>query len=298
MSIKNCTKKILFSLSSGLTDALYRRPFFDSEAKKRRSLKDEILHLDLVITECCSLKCRDCSNMMQYYQKPENIPSEAVINDLGRLLDLVRVTELKIIGGEPFVNQKTLSDVIRFLSGKYGEKVDCINIITNGTIVPGDDCLAALSDNPKVMVTLSNYGKLSSHQDELIAVLKGRNIRYSMIDESFYWLDFGQPQEYKESEEFVRRQYKNCYNRKYCNTLFRGRLYVCPRQAHGIHLGLLPDDKDGYVDLNSSAYDSDDELKKAVLGIVKREQYISACRYCINGKYIHVPRGVQKSREQ
>ena len=30
--------------------------------------------LDVVITERCSLKCRECSNLMQYYQAPHDFP--------------------------------------------------------------------------------------------------------------------------------------------------------------------------------------------------------------------------------
>ena len=28
--------------------------------------------MDVVITERCSLKCKDCANLMQYYEKPQN----------------------------------------------------------------------------------------------------------------------------------------------------------------------------------------------------------------------------------
>ena len=32
--------------------------------------------LDVQITERCSLKCKDCSNLMQYYTKPQNAEME------------------------------------------------------------------------------------------------------------------------------------------------------------------------------------------------------------------------------
>ena len=34
-----------------------------------------IRSVDLILTEKCSLKCKDCSNLMQYYEKPINIQS-------------------------------------------------------------------------------------------------------------------------------------------------------------------------------------------------------------------------------
>ena len=28
--------------------------------------------IDIQVTERCSLKCKDCSNLMQYYERPQN----------------------------------------------------------------------------------------------------------------------------------------------------------------------------------------------------------------------------------
>lgn len=294
MGVKNLAKRIILNLSSGLADLLYRRPYSDPEARKRLKTEDTLLHLDLVITECCTRKCRDCSNLMQYYECPEHLDSEGVISGLRRILDCFRIGELKILGGEPFVNPAVLKDVLEYLNGESGNRVDRINIITNGTVIPDDDCIEAMKANPKTEVTFSNYGSVSSRQDEAVEKCKANGIRHTVVDGSFYWLDFGRPVKYLESWDFLERQYKHCYNRKYCNTLYRGGFYACPRQAHGIHLGLLPDARNEYVDLNDAKYDTPDALRRAILGVIRRKQHITACRFCINGKYIHVPRGVQK----
>ena len=295
MSIKQSIKKMVFNVSSALTDTLYRRPYTDPEAKLRLRSDTELLHLDVVITECCSLKCRDCSNLMQYYECPENIASDDIIGDLKKLFECMRVRELKLLGGEPFVNQKALTEVMIYLSDTASESIDMINIITNGTIIPGDECLQAIKNNPKTMITFSNYGKLSPGQNEFAELCSKLGIRYTFIDETYFWLDYGRVIKYDESVAFVRRQYKHCYSRKNCNTLYRGNLYACPRQAHGIRLGLLPDVKDEYVGLHDPQYGSSDELRRAILGLVRRNKEISACHYCLNGKYIHVPRAVQKA---
>ena len=142
-------KKVLFVFSSFLTDLLNRRPYFDKEASRRGNAEDELLHLDLVITECCSLNCRDCSNLMQYYDHPCNLSSDEVINDLRKITGSLKIGELNILGGEPFVNQKVLSAVLAFLTEEKADRVDSINIITNGTIVPGEECINAMKNNPK-----------------------------------------------------------------------------------------------------------------------------------------------------
>ena len=293
MGLKNGIKRLVFNISSGLADLLYRRPYSAPEARMRMRSEDTLLHLDLVITEICTRRCRDCSNLMQYYQKPEHFSSDAVISDLEKLLNCLHVQELKILGGEPFANPEVLAAILGYLAGETGNRVDRINIITNGTLIPGDECIKAIKANPKVEVTFSNYGTVSSRQDEFVELCKQNGIRYTVIDGSFYWLDFGRPVKYLESWDYLERQYKYCYNRKNCNTLYRGGFYVCPRQAHGIHLGLLPDAGNEYVDLNSPEYKTPDDLRRAILGVVRRKKHVTACRFCLNGKHIHVPRGVQ-----
>ncbi|MBO6193701.1 MAG: radical SAM protein [Clostridiales bacterium] len=296
MKLKKLIKYYVYSLHSGFSEILYRRPYFDHDVFKKCKSSDSIAHLDLVVTECCSLKCRDCSNLMQYYHHPENLSTDEVVKDLKTVLDCIHVGELKILGGEPFVNQKTVISVYELLSGEYKDRVDSINIITNGTIVPGDDCINAMKNNTKTVVTFSNYGELSKKQGELIAICKSKGIRYVLTENSYNWRDFGKPIKYDENEEFLKVQYKHCYNRKSCNTLYRGAIYVCPRQAHGIRLGLLPDIKDERVDLYDPLYADKDGLRRAIKKLVNRKQPISSCSYCINGKYVHVARGVQEKK--
>ena len=194
-----------------------------------------------------------------------------------------------------------LIDVLNYLSGEAGGRVDRINIITNGTVIPDNDCIDAMKAEPKVEVTFSNYGNVSSRQDECVELCKENGIRHTVIDGSYAWHDFGRPVKYLESWDFLERQYKHCYNRKFCNTLYRGGFYACPRQAHGIHLGLLPDAKNEYVDLYAPEYTNKEDLRRAVLSVVRRRNHITACRFCIIGKHVHVPRGVQlesgKARE-
>lgn len=293
MGIKNRIKKKLFSLSPKAADVLFRRPYFDRELSKRLAAEDEILHMDLVITECCSLKCRDCSNMMQYYGKPEQLKSEDVLRDLKRLLESVHIGELKILGGEPFVNPSVLAEVIRFLSKEQGKGVDTINIITNGTIIPDQECIDAIKNNPKAIVTLSDYNELSQHLNEIIDICKKNNIRCLTEEDTVYWVDFGDPHKKDEPPSFVRKQYHYCYNRKNCNTLYRGKLYACPRQAHGIRLGLFPDVKEDYIDLYSPEDKSAEDLRREIIDMVRRNEPVDACSYCLYGKYKHIPRAVQ-----
>ena len=41
--------------------------------------------VDLIVTERCSMRCRDCSNLMQYYERPEN----ADLNEMLATIDFM-----------------------------------------------------------------------------------------------------------------------------------------------------------------------------------------------------------------
>ena len=50
---------------------------------KERELKVD--SIDLMLTEKCSLKCKDCSNLMQFYAKPVDEDFEIVIKTLKKI---------------------------------------------------------------------------------------------------------------------------------------------------------------------------------------------------------------------
>ena len=68
--------------------------------------------LDIMITTKCSLKCRNCSNLMQYYVDPANTDYEKIISSLKTINENVdSISEYRIIGGEPLMN-KNWADIV------------------------------------------------------------------------------------------------------------------------------------------------------------------------------------------
>lgn len=46
-------------------------------------------HCEIVVTEKCSLKCKDCANYIQYYTKPEDISIKSIIKSFDNLLNTI-----------------------------------------------------------------------------------------------------------------------------------------------------------------------------------------------------------------
>src|SRR3990167_5487253 len=63
--------------------------------------------VDLMITEKCSMKCRDCSNLMQYYEHPENADLQVMYDMIdGLAAQMDEIYEFRVIGGEPFMHKE------------------------------------------------------------------------------------------------------------------------------------------------------------------------------------------------
>src|SRR3990167_8517287 len=63
--------------------------------------------VDLIITERCSMKCRDCSNLMQYYESPENADLDEMLSTIDKFCaEMDEIYEVRVIGGEPFMNKE------------------------------------------------------------------------------------------------------------------------------------------------------------------------------------------------
>ena len=263
-------------------------------AVRRKKYPDTIVHLDVVLTECCSLKCRNCSNLMQYYQHPENLDAEEVVAGLKRIFASMRVSQLKLLGGEPFVCQKGLIRVLEYLK-EASDRFDEVDIITNGTLIPSDECINAMKNTPKLKVIFSNYGELSKKLTEFSELCGREGIAFDIVEDEFWW-DFGGMKMRQEKESKTQHRFDGCYSRRLCTTLYRGKLYVCPRQAHAIRLGLVHEESAETVDVMKSDYQDPKKLRDAVYALIDRKNRISSCKYCGCDDWIKVPRAEQTER--
>lgn len=236
--------------------------------------------VDIVITERCSLKCRDCSNLMQYYQDPQDDQLTELIKSIDAFCSIVdEVNEFRVIGGEPFMN-KEFDMIVKKLTEE--PKVKRVVIYTNGTILPSDDKFECLRSN-KVLVLITDYGSLSKNLDRLIIKLADNKIAYYIYRISG-WTDCSKISRHKRSVEEERQLFKNCCA-KNTFTLSKGRLYRCPFSANAARLMAIPDYKADYVDIlrESGNHEETNQLKKKIRGLISERDFLEACDYC-NGR--------------
>lgn len=226
-----------------------------------------ITRAEFVVTQQCTLKCRDCTALMQYYEKPVHLDIDKTIASVDRLFSFVEsVRSVNIIGGEPFM-VKDLTQLIDKL-GIYRTRIGELIIITNGTIVPNDETITAMH-RANLVVRISDYGELSRKINMLKEKLSAGMVRCE-IKKDMHWSIARSFSDAKNSAEEV---FRNCET--WCTQIMDGKLYYCNFAAHGDALRAFPSDKGNYVNLFSS-----DTTQEIVREYIERTNALPACRYC------------------
>ena len=243
--------------------------YFDESKTYMRSL-------DVMITTKCSLKCRNCSNLMQYYVDPQHTSREKILLALDILNENVDyISEYRVIGGEPLMN-KDWADVVNGISKKNAEAK--IFIYTNATISPKDEQLESFQGK-NVNFTITDYGKLSRNVDKMMEKLTKYNISFDRHPAGD-WTDCSSIKHHKRTVSELEEVFKQCCV-KYIYTLLHGKIYRCPFIANAANLNAIPDNPANYVNLLSNQ----NNIKQKIRRLVKVAKFFPACDFCDGRPY-------------
>ncbi len=244
--------------------------------KNYLSKNTKFLHsVDIVISERCSLNCKDCSNLMQYYEKAKNIDYNMIVEDFEKLSSkLDHIFEVRLIGGEPFMNKDIYKIIDYFLDNK---KISNIVVYTNATIPLKAELMKKYS-TPKLVFSITDYGSLSKNTQKVIDVLKENDVPYRSMPPN-NWTDSAIIRDQKRTEESMIDIFDRCCG-KNLFTIMYGKLYRCPFVSNAERLHAIPyNDKNG-ISLDASL----DEI----INYTSNIKYIPACNYC-NGRSHDAP---------
>ncbi len=226
--------------------------------------------LDVVITERCSLRCRDCSNLMQYYRRPADCDPEAVVAETAAVLDLVDgLDELRVIGGEPLRHPGWP----RIVEGLLELPVGRITVYSNGTLDPGPVFRPGPA-HERLFFMFTDYGPLSRHLSTIAARFDREGVRYR-IEPVESWTDCAAIGPRRRSPEAARTVLGECCARN-LTTLLRGALYRCPFLAHAMNLQAIPRLEKDRVRLSGQ----DRGAARAALAEMLTRDVLASCDYC------------------
>lgn len=241
--------------------------------------KLSLFSLDLVVSEKCSLRCKQCSNLMQYYKNPKHVDLEVIKKSLESLLRKVdNIKELRILGGEPFMNPNFYKIIEWYIENP---KIIKIGIYTNATIFPQQVKLNYFK-HKKIIMYLSDYGDLSLCLQDWIEFCEKNQISYR-INRMEKWHDCGKLERRNYTYDKCKEIYATCE----CNNLFtllHGKLYNCPYAANAINLGALTKEEAerDYLDFDQEEIEyTIEEIRQFLF---KRE-VLNSCYFCSGRNY-------------
>jgi organic radical activating enzyme len=245
-----------------------------------------------VITQKCTLRCRDCSQLIPYYKDPVHLSPEAVINDLkqySKAFDVV--PEISLHGGEPFLHPD-IAKICREAAAI--PNIVFISFVTNGTIILPDDALQDLSACGADVHQSGGYGSLSRKQEALFQAFCRHNI-YSDImfcSPTEMWVQAPKYKEHSRPVAVNNELYKKCVSSKTCCQIMNGELHRCALSMHGIHQGLFTKYEEDFVRLHEPNMPNRVLIDKIRTFLV-RGQALTVCDYCDPDGGTLVPPAIQ-----
>lgn len=228
-------------------------------------------YLEIPITTKCSLRCKNCANLIPCYKKQSDYDINILLKSIKKFLECINnIVYIRVLGGEPFLS-KNLYNVIKLLL--KSNKIQRIEVVTNGTIIPTEQKLINILKNDRIIVCISEYPMVNFNK--LIEFLEKNKIKYR-VDEMNFWMDYGIPVKKNKTPKELTKQYKTCHS--VCKSLINGQIHLCPRSSHGTDLGIIKDNEEDYLDLLDKKLSVND--KKQKLNKLLKKKYIKACDYC------------------
>ncbi len=230
----------------------------------------------------CNLNCRYCLNFNPFAKSFFKRKWDDVIRDIDLFFECVdRIMLFHVSGGEPLLYEHT-ADLICYLHKNYGNRIDTLRTVTNGTVVPKDEILHKLSECD-FEITIDDYREAvpqyEKNFDELIKKLESFNIKY-YVNKASGWIDLApEKTDFSDKDEGWIISHRNSCSQSW-QELREGKLYSCNYAAYATVAGIIgEDDKEECYDLSNYTPSKRKELVEFRLGYTSKG-YTEFCKKC------------------
>ncbi len=235
-----------------------------------------IERLMFVITDVCTLNCRNCDGYIPFIKTPKYDSLSTIIDSYNKIMSVCKFVEtIDLLGGEPLTHPEIDKITDYFVNDTRCSRV---MIISNGTIIPNEGLIRVLK-SPKCTLRISDYGRISKRINEIIALCEKENIHYEITNYK-YWDKPPVIMRTNETEKQLDEKYNACTTNLFY--VKRSRIFHCTflQALCSIDEKLIPDFSKNYVDLNSPL---DNVLADKINRFAKQlheHKHIDACKYC------------------
>ena len=258
--------------------------------------KVSIAYMDFNITTRCSLNCKDCCHAMPLYKNSTHVlyNIDTFKEDVNLLLNAVDIIyDFEFLGGEPML-VPDLYKMIQYAATK--NQIKNMTMYTNGTIIPSEELLLAMSNVNNFLLCISNYSSNSAltsilKHEEIISLCKKYKIRYHLFPKDKKWIKTDRLYKHNRNQEELLCAWKKCWQRD--NLVFcDGKLYAC-QKALAIEKNLGAK----FLEYETVDFRSDKKARKSLKKFFSLP-YISACDYCQSDNNKFVAPALQASRQR
>jgi len=251
--------------------------------------------LSLIVTDKCTLNCKNCAIMLPYFKESAVYTLEELEQSIDTAFQKIDfIGDFTVTGGEPLLCGQ-LEQVLAYAGRRYRDRIGSFKIITNGTISPSQGLLEVMKTYD-IDAEVSDYTKavpeIKARVERTVAAFRENGISCHFLSDA-QWVDFGFT---KPDKDWSTDQLTAFFD--FCSTTCRGyvngEIWYCINAGFAERaLGRVPD-PDNRLDLRKVG-DSLEERRAIVefdMGFNKKG-YVQMCRRCngsceINTHFIEV----------
>lgn len=241
-----------------------------------------INQISQMVTDYCSLRCRDCCMSIPYLKKHHVFTLEKLENDTDLLFKRVDYIQYWGPGGGEIFLFPQLGEFVDYVMRRYRKQIGEILLITNGTVIPTDETLSIIAKH-QLEIKISDYSLVpgwKEKKDKFVNKLRRFGISY-LERKMDHWIDmWGRNKNILPTimDKRASEQFDRCDNT--CREYFDGRLYYC---MHGRYENLSKEQEE----VEGLDFRDKDTTKKMImeynLGFLKNGYY-EICG-CCNGYF-------------
>ena len=252
--------------------------------------------LCVVPSTLCNLKCKGCLNFSSSIPAHAHVTRsyEDVCTDIDMIFQYCDYTpRLQVSGGEPLL-YKDLDKVLIYIDEKYRNRINRIETIFNGTVVPNDKVLTTLKEH-HIFVYLDNYIDQNPHIKKTYNIIKEKLEKWGIewFDNyvpEWFDLDVFHTDHSEWQDEKLINYHDECGNPWNC--LDTGKIYLCNFARFASKAKIYNINENDFFRLDKVTFRKKVELLEFTLGYSKLG-YSDFCKRCsgwnkINKKKIKV----------
>ena len=226
------------------------------------------------ITTICNLKCKYCGDYIPRLREHKNTDIDKVLEDIDIFFSVVgRCLYVQLTSAEAVLYPQ-LDLILEKLIPM--EKVQHIEIVTNGITYPKNEKVLKLLSHPKGVIFMSNYN-MPQKTDESRKIYQKYGIHVRFAENQKWSIQGTEPYKREIITEDLSNIFMTCWMAEFCpDQILDGRLTGCGKIQR---FAEVTDFESSHDFIDFARYSNKEELKQALINL-NLEQHMDGCAWC------------------